>query len=75
MKGGNHPYNLTIVYTDDMGAHTLTRQMDMRVPPTDSSGMIILGLIILGILGFLAYRYWYLPTKNGDGNFPWAKKN
>jgi hypothetical protein len=75
MKGGNHPYNLTIDYTDDMGAHTLTRQMNMRIPPADSSGTIILGLIVLGILGFLAYRYWYLPSKNGDGTFPWVKKN
>ena len=61
MKGGNYPYNLTITYTDDMGVHTLTRQMNLRVPPADNSGTIILGLIILGILGFLAYRYWYLP--------------
>ncbi|MDD4137650.1 MAG: S-layer protein [Methanoregula sp.] len=75
MKGGNYPYNLTIVYTDDMGTHTLTRQMNMRVPPTDSTGTIIFGLIVLGILMFLAYRYWYLPSKNGDGTFPWVKKN
>jgi hypothetical protein len=75
MKGGDYPYNLTISYTDDMGAHTLTRQMNMRVPPSDNSGNIILMLIILGILGFLAYRYWYLPSKNGDGTFPWVKKN
>ena len=32
-KAGNHPYNLTITYTDDMGVHTMTRQMNMRVPP------------------------------------------
>ena len=75
MKGGNYPYNLTISYTDDMGPHTLARQMNMRVPPADNSGTIILVLIILAILGFLAYRYWYLPSKNGDGSFPWAKKN
>lgn len=75
MKGGDYPYNLTISYTDDMGAHTLVRQMNMRVPPADSSGNIIFALIVLGILGFLAYRYWYLPSKNGDGNLPWVKKN
>ncbi len=75
MKGGDYPYNLTISYTDDMGAHTLTRQMNMRVPPTDSSGNIVLALIVLAILGFLAYRYWYLPSKNGDGTLPWVKKN
>jgi len=75
MKGGTYPYNLTIAYTDDMGVHTLTRQMSLRVPPSDKTGNLILGLIILGILGFLAYRYWYLPKVKGDGTFPWVKKN
>jgi hypothetical protein len=75
MKGGNYPYNLTISYTDDMGVHKFTRQMNLRVPPADNSGTLILGLIILGIVAFLAYRYWYLPRKNGDGTFPWARKN
>lgn len=75
MKGGDYQYNLTISYTDDMGPHTLTRRMNMRIPPSDSSGNIILALIIIGILGFLAYRYWYLPSKKGDGTFPWERKN
>jgi len=74
-KGGNHPYNLSITYTDDMGVHTLNRPMNMRVPVADGSGNIILGLILLAILGFLAYRYWFLPKKNGDGSFPWERKN
>jgi len=74
-KSGNHPYNLTITYTDDMGVHTISRPMNMRVPVADNSGSIIFGLIVLGLLGFLAYRYWYLPSKNGDGTFPWVKKN
>ncbi len=75
LKGGNYPYNLTITYTDDMGVHTQTRQMNLRVPPSDNSVNVILGLIVIGILGFLAYRYWYLPKVNGDGKFPWDKKN
>jgi hypothetical protein len=75
IKGGNYPYNLTINYTDDMGVHTLTRQMNLRVTPTDNSGTLILGFIVIGILAFLAYRYWYVPRKNGDGTFPWDKKN
>jgi hypothetical protein len=75
MRGGNYPYNLTITYTDDMGVHTITRQMNLRVPPADNTGNLILGLIVLGVLGFLAYRYWYLPRVNGDGKFPWDKKN
>ena len=75
LKGGNYPYILTITYTDDMGVHTLTRQMNMRVPPTDNSGTIILVLVILAILGVVGYRYWYLPRTRGDGKFPWDKKN
>ena len=75
MKGGNYPYNLTISYTDDMGIHTLTRQMNMRVSPSDTTGSIIFGLIVLCLIGFLAYRYWYVPRMNGDGKFPWDKKN
>jgi hypothetical protein len=75
MKGGNYPYNLTVSYTDDMGAHTLVSQMNLYVPPTDATGTIIFGLIVLGIIGFVAYRYWYLPKINGDGKFPWDKKN
>jgi hypothetical protein len=75
VKAGNYPYNLTISYTDDMGVHTQTRQMNLRVPPADRSGTIILGIIILGILGFLVYRYWYLPKTNGNGKLPWVKKN
>jgi hypothetical protein len=75
LKGGNYPYALTITYTDDMGVHTLTRQMNMRVPPADKSGTIIMLLIILVILGVLGYRYWYLPRINGDGKFPWERKS
>jgi hypothetical protein len=74
-KSGNYPYNLTITYTDDMGTHTQTRQMNLRVPAADMTGTIILVLIILTILGFIAYRYWYLPKRNGDGKLPWVKKS
>jgi hypothetical protein len=74
-KAGNHPYNLTITYTDDMGMHTMTRDMNLRVPPTDMSGTIIIVLFILVIIGVVGYRYWYLPKINGNGKFPWDKKN
>jgi hypothetical protein len=72
---GNHPYTLTIQYTDDMGDHTLTRDMTLRVPPTDRTGDLILLLIVLVLIGFVGYRYWYLPKVNGDGKFPWERKN
>jgi hypothetical protein len=75
MPGGNYPYNLTIRYIDDMGQHTMTRQMNLRVPPADYTGTIIFVLIILGILGFIGYRYWYLPRHNGNGKFPWERKS
>ncbi len=74
-KAGNIPYTLTIDYTDDMGEHTMTREMNLRVPPTDMTGTIITLLIILLILGAVGYRYWYLPKVNGDGKFPWERKN
>jgi len=74
-QAGNHPYTLTIHYTDDMGVHTMTREMNLRVPPTDRTGDIILMLVILVILGFIGYRYWYLPKMNGDGKFPWERKS
>jgi len=45
------------------------------VPAADNSGNLLLGLIVLVILGFVAYRYWYLPKKNGAGKLPWVKKN
>jgi hypothetical protein len=75
LKSGNYPYTLIITYTDDMGVQTLTRQMNMRVPPTDNSGTLIFGMIILVILGVIGYRYWYLPRTNGDGKFPWERKS
>jgi hypothetical protein len=74
-KGGNHPYTLTIHYTDDMGEHTITKQMNLRVPPNDMTGTIIALLVILAILGIVGYRYWYLPKINGDGKFPWERKS
>jgi hypothetical protein len=74
-KGGNHPYNLTITYTDDMGTHTMTKQMNLRVPPADMSGTILFLLIVLVLVGFAGYRYWYLPKTSGDGKFPWERKS
>ena len=74
-KAGTQSYTLTINYTDDMGEHTLTRQMNLRVPPTDRTGDVVLVLIVLVIVGLVAYRYWYLPKVNGDGKFPWERKS
>jgi hypothetical protein len=75
LKGGNYPYVLTISYTDDMGTHTMKRQMNLRVPPADLAGTIVILLVVLVIIGYAGYRYWYLPKANGDGKFPWERKS
>ena len=74
-SSGNHPYTLTVVYTDDMGEHTMKREMNLYVPPTDMSGTIIAVIVVVLILGFVAYRYWYLPKVNGEVKFPWERKS
>jgi hypothetical protein len=74
-KGGTYDYNATITYTDDMGTHTVVRPMSLQVVPQDYTGTIIMVLLIVIAGGFVAYRYWYLPRKNGNGAFPWVKKN
>ena len=74
-SGGTYEYNVTITYTDDLGTHTIGFPMSLRVTPEDYSGTIILVAIIAIVAGILAYRYWYLPRKNGNGALPWVKKN
>jgi hypothetical protein len=74
-KGGTYGYRVSITYVDDLGTHTLSREMSLRVVPGDSSGGFI--LMVLGVLGVgaVAYRFWYLPRKNGDGTLPWVRKS
>ena len=74
-KSGNHAYTLTIVYTDDVGEHTMKRDMNLYVLSTDMSGTIIALLIILVIIGVVGYRYWYQPKVNGERKFPWERKS
>jgi len=74
-QGGTYAYNATISYVDDLGTHTEVRQMSLRIDPADSTGgYLILLLVIIGG-GLLAYRFWYLPRKNGDGVLPWVRKS
>jgi hypothetical protein len=49
--------------------------MSVRVVPEDYTGAIIAVSLILIAGGFIVYRYWYLPRKNGNGAIPWVKKN
>ncbi len=75
VRGGTYDYNVSITYTDDIGTHTVVRPMSLRVVPQDYTGTIIVGLLAVIAGGFVAYRYWYLPRKNGNGALPWVKKN
>jgi hypothetical protein len=74
-SGGTYAYNATLTYVDDLGTHTEVREMSLRVIPQDNTGIIIVIVLVLIGGGFVAYRYWYLPRKNGNGAFPWVKKN
>jgi hypothetical protein len=75
VKGGTYTYNATITYVDDLGTHTVFREMALRVVPGDSSGGIIMMLLGIVGIGVVTYKFWYLPKKNGDGALPWVKKN
>jgi hypothetical protein len=75
MKGGTYDYTTSITYTDDLGTHSISKPLSIRVTPADYSGAVIIVVLILLAVGFLAYRYWYLPRKNGNGALPWVKKN
>ncbi|MEI6841372.1 MAG: S-layer protein [Methanomicrobiales archaeon] len=74
-KGGTYEYTTVITYVDDLGTHTISSKMSVRVIPEDNTGMFILVLLIIIAGGILAYKYWYLPKKNGAGALPWVKKN
>jgi hypothetical protein len=74
-SGGTYGYNASITYTDDLGTHTVIRPLSLRVVPQDYTGAIILALVLIIGGGFVTYRYWYLPRKNGNGAFPWVKKS
>lgn len=74
-KGGTYTYNATITYVDDLGTHTVFRETSLRVVPGDSTGAYLMLLLLIIVGGILAYRFVYLPMKNGDGALPWVKKN
>jgi len=74
-KGGTYNYTTSITYTDDLGTHTVSKLMSVRVVPADYSGLIIIVVLVLLAAGFLVYRYWYLPRKSGNGALPWVKKS
>jgi hypothetical protein len=74
-KGDTYQYSTSITYVDDLGTHTISSPMSVRIIPEDNTGMFVLVLLIIIVGGILAYRYWYLPRKNGTGALPWVKKS
>ncbi len=74
-KGGTYEYTTGITYVDDLGTHTISSPMSVRVIPEDNTGILLLVLLFIIVGGILAYRYWYLPRKNGNGALPWVKKS
>lgn len=74
-SGGTYEYHVTVTYTDDLGTHTVVFPMSLQVTPEDYTGTVVLVVIVVLVAGFIAYRYWYLPKKNGNGALPWVKRN
>jgi len=62
---GDHPYTVTITYTDDWGENTVTQSLSLPVAPADYSGIVI-GVIILALLAFGAW--WLFIRKSPDKN-------
>lgn len=64
---GDHPYNVTIVYNDEWGDHTVTYPLSLSVAPADYSGIIIAVIILV----LLACGAWWVfirktPVKNHE---------
>lgn len=62
---GDHPYTVTITYTDDWGENTETQSLSLPVAPADYSGLVI-GVVILAVLAFGAW--WLFIRKSPDKN-------
>jgi hypothetical protein len=73
-KDGTYGYNATITYMDDLGVHTVSTPMTLRVVPGDSLVGAVLLLLVAVVAGILLWRFWYVPKKAG-GALPWAKKS
>ncbi len=74
-ESGTRTYNLTIAYVDDSGAHTITRPLSVNVLPAEGMGGMLPLLWAFALVGFVGYRYWYLPRRNASGALPWLKKS
>ena len=66
-QAGDHPYNVTIVYNDEWGDHTVTYPLSLSVAPADYSGIII----TVAVLMLLAAGAWWVfirkkPVRNHE---------
>ena len=63
---GTYPYNLTVRYEDDYGIQTSVETLQMTVLDGDSSGLIL--LIVLLVIGAGAGYWYFVLRKKGTGN-------
>ncbi len=62
---GDHPYTVTITYTDDWGESTVTQPLSLPLAPADYTGIII-GVVILILLA--AAGWWVFIRKTPGKN-------
>jgi hypothetical protein len=65
-NAGTYPYNLTVRYEDDYGVQTRVETLQMTVLDGDSSGLILLGLLL--VVGAGAGYWYFVLRKKGTGN-------
>jgi len=65
-KDGIVPANLTISYTDDFGAHTISERTTIVTSPASSTTTIVLAVLLIGIIA--GAGYWYLRIRPGKGH-------
>jgi len=64
---GEHPYTVTITYSDEWGDHEVTRPLSLSVAPADYSGIIIAVIVLV----LLAAGAWWVfirqkPVRNHE---------
>ncbi len=63
---GTYPYNLTVRYEDDYGVQTRQETLQMTVLDGDSTGLIL--LIVLLVIGAGAGYWYFVLRKKGTGD-------
>jgi len=65
-RAGVIPANLTITYSDDFGNHTISEEA--TITTSTSSGIFIVGGIILVVILISGFGYWFLRVRQGKRN-------